>query len=256
MTGRAAFLGRIRSEMGKVAGLAPATLAPRPSHPRELADALRRELIERWPATLERFCLEFERVAGVYHRVATADDVPDVIATIAHDGRRARRSPGIRRRSGPTGARRCRRAAWRRSSCRRRVWRRPPSARPYATSSPAPILASPASIWPSPRPGRWYCSRAGGVRARPRCPGVSRRVFDRAALSSRWRRSEVPRGLARRRARGVTRRRDQRHHGSTARRTSSSPSRVASTAPGGPRDLRGGGDPWMTDTSRPTKWRP
>ena len=91
MTDRAAFLGRIRSEMTRARVSVPGALAPRPSHPREIAEALRRELAERWRETLERFRVEFERVAGVYHRVASVDDVPGVIGAIAHerDGRRA-----------------------------------------------------------------------------------------------------------------------------------------------------------------------
>jgi len=85
MTDRATFLGRIRTEMRKTSGLFPATTAPRPSHPRLIADTLRRELAERWRDTLERFRTEFERVGGVYHRVSTAADVPDVVLGIAHD---------------------------------------------------------------------------------------------------------------------------------------------------------------------------
>src|SRR5262249_17517892 len=65
--------------------------APRPERPREMADILRRELAERWPETLERFRQEFERVAGVYHRVDAVADVPDVIGAIARD-RGARRA--------------------------------------------------------------------------------------------------------------------------------------------------------------------
>jgi len=85
MTDRAAFLGRIRAETVRAHGRAPGALSPRPEHPREIAETLRRELAERWRETLERFRSEFERVAGVYHRVARADDVPDVIGAIARD---------------------------------------------------------------------------------------------------------------------------------------------------------------------------
>ena len=52
---------------------------------------LRRELAERWRETLERFRLEFEGVAGVYHRVAGVGEVPDVIGAIARE-REARRA--------------------------------------------------------------------------------------------------------------------------------------------------------------------
>jgi L-lactate dehydrogenase complex protein LldG len=85
MTDRAAFLGRIRAETARAHGRFPGALAPRPSHPREIAEILRRELAERWRETLERFRAEFERVAGVYHHVATAHDVPEVIGVIAHE---------------------------------------------------------------------------------------------------------------------------------------------------------------------------
>jgi len=110
MTDRATFLARIRSEMSRarartggavgsvLKSLAPgiseqtppprpsaAGPAPRPEHPREIAETLRRELTERWPETLERFRIEFELVAGVYHRVATVGDVPGVIGTIARE---------------------------------------------------------------------------------------------------------------------------------------------------------------------------
>jgi L-lactate dehydrogenase complex protein LldG len=91
MTERAEFLSRIRAETTRARGRAVAAVAPRPAHPREIADALRRELAERWRETLERFRTEFERVAGVYHRVATMREVPDVIGAIARE-REARRA--------------------------------------------------------------------------------------------------------------------------------------------------------------------
>ena len=105
MTDRATFLGRIRAEMDRARGAGGAAgpvlnfprqgisvaLTPRPSHPREIAETLRRELAERWRETLEGFRVEFERVAGVYHRVARVDDVPAVIGAIAHE-REARRA--------------------------------------------------------------------------------------------------------------------------------------------------------------------
>jgi L-lactate dehydrogenase complex protein LldG len=93
MTDRATFLGRIRTEMDRARGVDGAVghLTPRPSHPREIAEALRRELAERWRETLERFRVELERVAGVYHRVANVGEVPDVIGSIARE-REARRA--------------------------------------------------------------------------------------------------------------------------------------------------------------------
>ena len=88
MTERATFLERIRLEMDRARTAGPdlsVGLAPRPEHPRELVEILRRELAERWRETLERFRVEFERVAGVYHRVATVSEVPEVIGAIARE---------------------------------------------------------------------------------------------------------------------------------------------------------------------------
>jgi L-lactate dehydrogenase complex protein LldG len=92
MTERATFLERIRAEMararraGGTGHAAPhAALAPRPAHPREIAETLRRELAERWRESLEKFRVEFERVAGVYHRVSTVDEVPGVIGQIGRE---------------------------------------------------------------------------------------------------------------------------------------------------------------------------
>jgi L-lactate dehydrogenase complex protein LldG len=83
MSTRAEFLGRIRAEMAKTPGLFAATPSVRPARPREQLDVLRRELSERWPESLARFVREFERVGGVFHRVAGVAQVPDVIASIA-----------------------------------------------------------------------------------------------------------------------------------------------------------------------------
>ena len=85
MTSRAEFLGSIRAEMAKTPGAFKASPAVRPQRPAEMAETIRRELAERWPQALERFRAEFERVGGVFYRVATAKDVPAVIATIARD---------------------------------------------------------------------------------------------------------------------------------------------------------------------------
>jgi L-lactate dehydrogenase complex protein LldG len=76
--------------MAKTRGLFPATASPRPAEPKRRLELLRRELVERWPQTLERFRAEFEGVAGVYHRVATAAEVPAALERIcrARDARR------------------------------------------------------------------------------------------------------------------------------------------------------------------------
>ena len=90
MTSRQEFLGRIRAEMAKTRGLFDASPAERPAQPARHLEALKRELSERWPQTLERFRAEFERVAGVFHRVADADDVPAALERICRE-RAARR---------------------------------------------------------------------------------------------------------------------------------------------------------------------
>jgi L-lactate dehydrogenase complex protein LldG len=82
---RAEFLGRVSGEVRKTAGLFPASAAARPAHPEEAAEAVRRQMAERWPQALERFRVEFERVAGVFHRAAARADVPAIIAEIARE---------------------------------------------------------------------------------------------------------------------------------------------------------------------------
>jgi L-lactate dehydrogenase complex protein LldG len=85
VAGRAEFLERIRREVAKTPGLFGASTAARPAQPLAAAEAIRRELAERWPEALERFRAEFERVAGVFHRVPSLDAVPAVIAAIARE---------------------------------------------------------------------------------------------------------------------------------------------------------------------------
>ncbi|HEY7204643.1 MAG TPA: lactate utilization protein [Methylomirabilota bacterium] len=85
MTARADFLARIRREVAKAPAQFAASPAPRPARPGETADAIRRELAERWPQALDRFREEFERIAGVFHRVPTIEAVPAVIAAIARE---------------------------------------------------------------------------------------------------------------------------------------------------------------------------
>jgi L-lactate dehydrogenase complex protein LldG len=90
MTTRAEFLGSIRREMGKTRGLFDARPEPRPPDAGQAFEAVRRQMAERWPQALERFREEFERVAGVFHRVARMDEVPGVIRRIAEE-RQAKR---------------------------------------------------------------------------------------------------------------------------------------------------------------------
>lgn len=85
MTTRAEFLGRVGEEMRKTPGLFPAETAERPARPGEAAEAVRRQMAERWPQALERFIREFERVAGIFHRVRGMAEVPGVIRAIAHE---------------------------------------------------------------------------------------------------------------------------------------------------------------------------
>ena len=83
MAERAAFLDRIRTEVAKGRGLFEASTAARPERPADAAEAIRRQMAERWPDALERFKNEFERIAGVFHRVAGWADVPNVIVDVA-----------------------------------------------------------------------------------------------------------------------------------------------------------------------------
>lgn len=85
MAARAEFLERIRREVAKTPGLFGASTASRPTDPAAAAEAVRRELAERWPEALERFRQEFERVAGVFHRARDLDAVPEVIGDIARE---------------------------------------------------------------------------------------------------------------------------------------------------------------------------
>jgi L-lactate dehydrogenase complex protein LldG len=85
VTTRADFLHRIRAQMARTPALFPAAVSLRPARPREVADTIRRELAERWPATLERFQTEFEAVGGVLHRVATVQEVPGVVGRLARE---------------------------------------------------------------------------------------------------------------------------------------------------------------------------
>ena len=90
MTTRAAFLDGVRREMAKTGGLFAATTAARPDDPEALVETIRRQLVERWPAALAKFKEEFERVSGIFYRVARIDDVPSLIGRIAAE-RSARR---------------------------------------------------------------------------------------------------------------------------------------------------------------------
>ena len=83
MATRAAFLERIRREVGKTDGLFRASTAARPARAAEAAEAVARQMAERWPDALDRFAQEFERVAGVFHRVGKLAEVPAVILAIA-----------------------------------------------------------------------------------------------------------------------------------------------------------------------------
>lgn len=85
MTTRVDFMARIRAEVARAQPLFTASPAPRPRQPLEQAHAVRRQLAERWPETLERFRREFERVGGVFHRVPELGAASDAIAAIARE---------------------------------------------------------------------------------------------------------------------------------------------------------------------------
>jgi L-lactate dehydrogenase complex protein LldG len=85
MTTRAEFLGSIRREMAKTSGLFDARPVPRPPDAGQAFEAVRRQMAERWPQALERFREEFERVAGVFHRVGAMEEVPGVIRRVAEE---------------------------------------------------------------------------------------------------------------------------------------------------------------------------
>jgi len=85
MTTRAEFLGRIRAQIVRAPAQFVAAPSMRPAHPRDGAETIRRELAERWRATLERFQGEFERVGGVLHRAPSAREVPALIGMLARE---------------------------------------------------------------------------------------------------------------------------------------------------------------------------
>jgi len=85
MATRAQFLARIKAEVAKSSGAFPASSAARPARPLEAAIAIRRQMAERWPEALDRFRAEFEKVAGVFHRVSTSAEVPGAVIAIARD---------------------------------------------------------------------------------------------------------------------------------------------------------------------------
>jgi L-lactate dehydrogenase complex protein LldG len=85
LTTRAEFLARIRREMGRAPGAPMGAVSVRSARPRERLELLRRELAERWRDTLARFTYEFERVGGVFHRVADAAAVVPAIARLAEE---------------------------------------------------------------------------------------------------------------------------------------------------------------------------
>jgi L-lactate dehydrogenase complex protein LldG len=78
-------MARIRAEMSKTRGLAPAAPARRPEHPRAATEAIRRELAERWPEALERFRRELEKVGGVFYRAPTLAEAVPIVAEIARE---------------------------------------------------------------------------------------------------------------------------------------------------------------------------
>jgi L-lactate utilization protein LutB len=139
VTTKAEFLASIRAQMRTARDLFSASVAKRPEHPAAEADTIRRELAERWPATLEKFRVEFERVGGVFYRVTSVDEVPAVVGRLAHE----REARGL--------------VAWHAAALGAdlapALEARPrPSENDSGRSRPGPTSGSPASISPSPRP--------------------------------------------------------------------------------------------------------
>jgi L-lactate dehydrogenase complex protein LldG len=85
MATRAVFLERIRTEVERAGASFRASASARPDRAIEAAELVRRQMAERWQDALDRFTQEFERVAGVFHRVADWDQVPEVILGIARE---------------------------------------------------------------------------------------------------------------------------------------------------------------------------
>ncbi len=85
MATRAEFLERIRREARRTDGLFTAATATRPARPEEAAEAVRRQMAERWPEALDLFRREFDRVGGVFHRAADPAEVPSVVLEIARE---------------------------------------------------------------------------------------------------------------------------------------------------------------------------
>jgi len=85
MATRAEFLERIRREARRTDGLFTAATATRPARPEEAAEAVRRQMAERWPEALDLFRREFDRVGGVFHRAADLAEVPRVILEVARE---------------------------------------------------------------------------------------------------------------------------------------------------------------------------
>ena len=85
MSTKAEFLARIREQVRRAPARFAAATARRPQHLAAEVESIRRELAERWPETLDAFRREFEDVAGVFHRVASVDMVPDAVARIARE---------------------------------------------------------------------------------------------------------------------------------------------------------------------------
>jgi L-lactate dehydrogenase complex protein LldG len=82
---KAEFFARIRERVARGASRPTAASAERPAQPSRVAETIRREMAERWPQALESFRREFERVSGVFHSVASIDEVGPVVGAIARD---------------------------------------------------------------------------------------------------------------------------------------------------------------------------
>ncbi|MBI4560403.1 MAG: lactate utilization protein [Candidatus Rokubacteria bacterium] len=85
MTTRGQFLAQVRREMAKTRGLFPARSAERPADPAAFAQAIRRQLAERWPEALTKFREEFERVGGAFYHATGKEEALQTICRIAKE---------------------------------------------------------------------------------------------------------------------------------------------------------------------------
>ena len=190
MTTRATFLTRIRGEMAKTRGLFPATPA-RVRRGRASGSMSCAGSSSSAGAEPRAFRAEFERVAGVFHRVPSAADGRLCSSASAGSATRAAwewAPPRLRRRGADTD-----RAGIAVHAMAARC-RRPPSDSGCATSSRRQTSASRRGPG-HPGPAPWARSAAGRPRSH-RCCRPASRALRRSASSRRSSRWYCARGVA------------------------------------------------------------